>query len=85
MDTDIRFVARAEHSPNGRPIALARDPILFKKSKHIRRRHFFHRECVENGEIEPVFVPTDKNFADALTKALDKTIFLRLRERLVSE
>ena len=70
---------------NQSAIALARDPILFKKSKHIKRRHFFHRECVENGEIEPVFVPTDKNFADALTKVLDKATFLRLRERLVSE
>ena len=69
---------------NQSAIALARDPILFKKAKHIKRRHFFHRDCVENGELEPVFVPTDKNFADMLTKVLDKAAFLRLRDRLVS-
>ena len=70
---------------NQSAIALARDPILFKKSKHIKRRHFFHRDCVEDGTIEPVFVPTNKNFSDLLTKVTDKGTFLQLRGRLVSD
>ena len=30
---------------------IAYNPEHHQKSKHIARRHFFVRECVENGEI----------------------------------
>ena len=68
---------------NQSAIALARDPVLFKRSKHISRRHFFNRDCVEDGTIDPVFVPTHKNLADIFTKVLPKDAFLRFRDRLV--
>ena len=70
---------------NQSAIALARDPIMFKKPKHIKRRHFFHRDEVEAGTIEPVFVPTANNFADLLTKVVERGTFLRLRDRLVAD
>ena len=37
--------------------------------KHIARRHFFVRECVENFQIEVPYVNTMDNLADFLTKA----------------
>ena len=70
---------------NQSAIALAKDPVLFKRSKHIQRRHFFNRDCVEDGTIELVFVPTHKNPADIFTKVLPKDAFERLRNRLIKE
>ena len=40
------------------------------------------REHVENGIVELHFVPTDKQLADILTKALDETTFTRLVSEL---
>jgi len=70
---------------NQSAIALSKDPVLFKRVKHISRRHFFVRDCVEDGTIETVFVPTHKNAADVFTKVLPKDAFFRFRDRLIRD
>ena len=56
-------------------IDLAHDPVLHAKSKHIARRDLFIRELVDRKVIKPVYVSTDKNVADALTKPLARQAF----------
>ena len=47
---------------------LSYNPDFHRRTKHIRRRHHFVRECAENGAITVHWVPGDENRADMLTK-----------------
>ncbi|RXK34954.1 hypothetical protein M231_07787 [Tremella mesenterica] len=50
--------------------ALANNPGVHTRTKHIEYRHHFIREQVSNGQIQLVYVPTNDQQADILTKAL---------------
>ena len=52
--------------------------------KHIERRHFFIRECVEEGKIRVPFVATDENVADFFTKPLTGKQFFNLRDKVMN-
>ena len=79
---------------DGTPTALscdntaARDnaynPEHHQKVKHIERRHFYVRECVENHEITVPYVNTVHNLADFFTKALDAKEFFRMRDIIMN-
>jgi hypothetical protein len=60
-------------------IALSRNPVLHKRTKHIEIRYHFIRERIESGEIDLIYIPTQKQQADILTKALPKPQFELLR------
>ena len=49
-------------------VAIAYNPELHTKTKHIARRHFFIRERVEEQRITVPFVKTVDNWADFFTK-----------------
>jgi hypothetical protein len=51
-------------------IALMKNPVFHRRSKHIHPKYHFIRECVEGGQIVIKFIRTDEQRADALTKAL---------------
>jgi hypothetical protein len=53
------------------------------RTKHIAIRHFFIREHTENNDIKTVYVPTENQLADILTKATTKQIFIRMRDQLL--
>ena len=57
-------------SDNQGTIKLIRNPVITPRSKHIDVAHHFTRERAARGEVTFTYVPTDKNPADALTKAL---------------
>ena len=56
-------------------IDLAYDPMMVSKTKHIERRDLFIRELVEREIVKPIYVKTEKNTADILTKPLEKRLF----------
>ncbi|KAI3706786.1 hypothetical protein L6452_24752 [Arctium lappa] len=56
-------------------IAIANNPVLHSKTKHIEIRYHFIRDHVMNGDIELHFIPTDYQLADLFTKPLDETRF----------
>jgi hypothetical protein len=60
-------------------IALAENPVMHKRTKHIDVKHHFIRERVESGEIEVQYVPTRDQLADMLTKPLKRIDHERFR------
>lgn len=55
---------------NQSSIFLASNPTDFRRSKHIDIRHHFIREKVESKELELVWIPSQENISDILTKPL---------------
>ena len=52
--------------------------------KHVERRHYFIRECVEDMKLVVPFVRTDDNLADFFTKPLDASRFFKLRNSIMN-
>ena len=71
------------HEDNMGAKAMAENVITTSASKHINIRHHFIREKVADGDVMLVYVRTERQLADALTKALHKVTFLRLRGALL--
>ena len=69
---------------NKSAIDLAYNPEHHSKTKHIERRHYFIRECVENGKLRVPFVPTKDNCADFFTKPLMGKMFFDLRDKVMN-
>jgi hypothetical protein len=53
-------------------VALTKNTKHNSRVKHIDIRHHFIRECVENGEISVLHVPSIDNLADLFTKPLGR-------------
>lgn len=49
---------------------LTENPDFHRRTKHIRRRHHFIRECAEEGSVTVHWVPGEENPADMLTKVV---------------
>ena len=69
---------------NQSAIAISYNPELHSRTKHIDRRHFFVRECVENHQITVPFVKTIDNLADFFTKPLPGKTFFAMRDQLMN-
>jgi hypothetical protein len=63
---------------------IAYNPEHHQKVKHIQRRHFFVRECVENMQLTVPYVNTMDNLADFFTKALEGKHFFRMRDAIMN-
>jgi transposase InsO family protein len=70
---------------NTAAMALAKNPVLHEKSKHIDTRHHFIRQALQAGVVKLQYVNTADNVADILTKNTAKAIFQRLAPKVVSE
>jgi hypothetical protein len=56
-------------------LALAKNPIFHERSTHIRVRHHFIRDCLEEGNIKTGYINSKDQLVDLLTKPLDKIMF----------
>jgi hypothetical protein len=63
-------------------IALSKNPVYHDRSKHIDTRYHFIRECIEEGTIVIEYVPTERQLADILTKALGRVRFIQLHSEI---
>ena len=63
-------------------IALAKNPVLHDRSKHIDIKFYFLRDCVDRGQIVIEFVETGRQLADILTKTLGRLRFMELRKMI---
>lgn len=64
-------------------IAMSKNPIHHKRTKHIDIRYHFTREKVESGEIDLKYVSTEHQLADLLTKPLLSHRVACLRARVL--
>ena len=79
MDVTINL-----YCDNQSAIALSSNDKFHQRTKHIDIRYHFIREKIASGEVNVVFVPTQLQFADILTKKLATGIdFARQRNRLM--
>ncbi|WZZ85883.1 hypothetical protein YC2023_114462 [Brassica napus] len=65
---------------NKSAIALAKNPVFHRRSKHIHKRFHFIREKVEQDEIDVEHVPGTEQKADILTKALARIKFKEMKD-----
>jgi hypothetical protein len=67
---------------NQSAIALVKNPVHHDRSKHIDIKYHYIRQCYEEGKLDVDHIRTDRQLADILTKALGRTRFVEMRERL---
>ncbi|XP_062198808.1 secreted RxLR effector protein 161-like [Phragmites australis] len=67
---------------NQSAIQLCKNPVFHGRSKHIKTRFHFIKECVEGGDIIAQKIHTDDQLADILTKSLGRVRFLHLRSKI---
>lgn len=58
------------HCDNQSTMALAKNPVLHARTRHVEVRMHFVRDTVEEKVIQLKYVRSDENMADVLTKAL---------------
>ena len=63
---------------------LAYNPEHHERTKHVERRHFYVRECVEDLLITVPFVASHDNLADFFTKYLAPKHFFALRDVIMN-
>jgi hypothetical protein len=59
-------------------LALDKNPVFHERSKHIRVRHHFIRDCLEEGSIKTDYININDQLADLLIKPLGRIRFLEL-------
>jgi hypothetical protein len=71
-------------SDNKSAICIANNPITHKHSRHIDRRlHWLREQCL-GGTIKVVFIATNDNVSDVMTKALKRDAFRKHRTSLLT-
>ena len=80
LDGDQPMVIRED---NTACMAYAKNPMDYKKSKHIDVKYHFVRERIASGEIILEYVASADQLADILTKPMDFQKFSQLRERIL--
>ncbi|KAH0609220.1 uncharacterized protein H6S33_001448 [Morchella sextelata] len=68
------------HADNTGSIELCRNPRIHDRSKHIDVHYHYTREQLEAGTFEILYVPTEDNVADIMTKGLPKPAHQKLSE-----
>ena len=69
---------------NQAAIAISYNPEHHTRCKHVDRRHFFVRECVENKQLRVPYVNTLDNLADFFTKPLPAKQFFAMRDKIMN-
>ncbi|KAI3821884.1 hypothetical protein L1987_09459 [Smallanthus sonchifolius] len=77
-DYGLNFTGTPLFIDNNATMSTTNNPVKHSKTKHIKIRHHFIRDCAEKHLIELVKVYRDGNFADLFTKAFDRNRFEHL-------
>jgi len=66
-------------------IAMSKNPVRQKFSRHIDIRRYLVRELVIDGVVKPIPLRTHKMVADALTKSLPSPAFIAHRKVMLGQ
>ena len=61
---------------------LLENPLFHDKSKYIKIKYHYIRDMVKRGAVKLLYIVTDEQVADVLTKPLARVKFEYFRERL---
>ena len=61
---------------------LSENPVFHDKLKHIEIKYHYIRDVVQRGVVKLLYVATEEQIADVLTKPLDRVKFEYFREKL---
>ena len=61
---------------------LVKNPVFHDKSKHIKIKYHYIRDMVQRGAVKLLYVATEEQIADVLTKPLARMKFEYIIERL---
>jgi hypothetical protein len=67
---------------NKSAIALIKNPMLHRQSKHIDVKYHLVWESAENGRIMVKFIRSEEQLDDILTKPLGRVKFLEIRTKI---
>jgi hypothetical protein len=70
-------------SDNQAAIQIASNDTLHSRSKHIDIRYHFIRQVIKEGGAKLIYVNTTERQADINTKSLDRSMFKRMRDKLL--
>lgn len=76
LGIDNQLTKIALRGDNQSSIALANNPVLHQRSKHIDIQHHYIRDEVDAKRIELSYIPTEEMIADGLTKPLSAIKYL---------
>jgi hypothetical protein len=77
--TGVEALPLALKVDNQPAIALAKNPVLHDRSKHIDVKFHFIRDCIDGGQLVIEFVDSGRQLADILAKPLGRLRFQELR------
>jgi hypothetical protein len=64
---------------NTSAISVAKNYVFHKRMTHLKVRHHFFRDHVENRDIEMRYIDTKRQLVDIFTKPLDASSFAALQ------
>ena len=65
-------------------IAMAKNPVVSGRNKHMEIKMHYVRQCVDQNEVTLRYIGTRDQLADILTKNLPASIFLPMREKIIN-
>ena len=68
---------------NQAAIKISENDSSHDRTKHIAIRHFYIRDCIEDGSVKLEWVRSEDQLADVLTKPLTPSTFTSIRDRLI--
>ena len=79
---DLPLEATSIFCDNQSCVKLSENLVFHDRSKHIEIKYHYIRDIVQRGAVKLLYVATDEQIADVLTKPLARVKFEYFRERL---
>jgi hypothetical protein len=73
-----------QYEDNQACIKIAESRICSAKTRHIKVQYHYIKQLIQDKEIKMTYLPTCDMIADIMTKALNRELFIKLRDKLLN-